>query len=187
MKTVIGIIGPIGSGKDTAAEYLHKKLGIPFYQISSVLKDICHDRGIAPSRENLIELGTTLASQHGDSYLARYLLDRASDVSLIVGMRQLGQVDYLRQNSRLTLIAINASAPIRYKRAMLRGKLGEAKTLEAFKRLEIKENSPPRVQRLFECMRRADYTVVNNGQKIDLFRKLLAIMNQEKLLGKPAT
>ena len=83
-------------------------------------------------------------------------------MSIIVGMRQIGQIEYLRQNSNLILIALDAPAPLRFERAAVRNKLGEAKTFKAFEDNERKENSPPRAQRLFECMKLADHTISND-------------------------
>ncbi len=48
MKTVIGVIGPVGSGKDTAADYLSRKLKAQHFQISSPLKEIVKERSIEP-------------------------------------------------------------------------------------------------------------------------------------------
>ena len=182
MKRIIGIIGPIGAGKDTSADYMSSEIGIRAYQISSALREICQQRGIEPTRENLIELGTKLANKHGDSYLAKYVLDKSPAFSIIVGMRQLGQITYLKEHADLILIAVDAPLPQRFRRAAARDKLGEAKTIEEFEANELKENSPPRAQRVFECMKLADYKVINNGNIIDLQLKLDKIITKESLL-----
>ena len=179
MKTTIGIIGPIGAGKDTAADYLSARLHIPSYQISSPIKEICQQQGIEPTRENLIELGTKLANEHGDGYLAKYIIEKSPAFSIVVGMRQLGQIKYLIQHTSFTLIAVNASLAHRFERATARGELGEAKTVKEFETNELRENRPPRVQRLFECMKLANYTVLNNDTISDLHKKLDTIIAKE--------
>ncbi len=50
-KIIIGIIGPIAAGKDTAAEYICGKYSIPSFQISSILKMIAVERGIVLNRK----------------------------------------------------------------------------------------------------------------------------------------
>jgi len=171
-KTVIGIIGPIGSGKDTAAEYVAEKLHVSYFQISAPLKDIVRERGLEPTRENLVTLGRATAREFGAEYLAKILLSKIKDVGVISGMRQLAQIDYLRNNARLILVAVDAEPRIRFQRSKGRGKLGEATTLKSFVEKERAENSAPHVQRLFECMKLADELVANDLDVRSFYRKL---------------
>lgn len=171
-KEVIGIIGTIGAGKDTAGDYIANKLNISSFQISSPLKQICIETGVEPTRENLIALGTKLAAEYGDGYLAKYILEHMSGRSVITGMRQLGQINVLKKSSNLVLIAVDANPEIRFSRTINNGKLGEATTLEEFVAREKAENSPPNAQRLFECMNLADYRLSNNGTLEDLYKQL---------------
>jgi len=91
-KEVIGIIGTIAAGKDTAGNHISDVLHIPSFQISSPLKEIGAENGVEPTRDNLIALGTHLPVEHGDGYLAEYILERMLDRAVITGMRQLGQI-----------------------------------------------------------------------------------------------
>jgi dephospho-CoA kinase len=180
LKEVIGIIGTIGAGKDTAGDYIADKLNIPIFQISSPLKSICLETGIEPSRENLIELGTKLAVEHGDGYLAEYIIEHMDEErAVITGMRQLGQIDTLKSLSKLTLISIEATPTIRFERARNNGKVGEASNLEEFITRERAENSAPNAQRLFECMKLADYHITNESSLEDLYSKLDNIFRPE--------
>lgn len=170
---VIGIIGTIGAGKDTAGSYITTKLGLPVHQISAPLKEICALEGLELTRENLVALGTRLAAEKGEGYLAEYIVSNSSDDRLIItGMRQLAQIHYLRSSTQLTLIAIDAEPSLRYERAKTASRISEADTLEEFIANEQAENSPPNVQRLFECMKQADYHITNNGTVDELQRKL---------------
>lgn len=171
-KHVIGIIGTIGAGKDTAGDYIASKLHIPTFQISSPLKQICQEAGVEPTRDNLIALGTKLAAEHGDGYLADYILERMPQEAIITGMRQLGQIETLRAKASLTLISIDADPAIRFERVTQNAKLGEASNLDEFVSKEIRENSAPNAQRLFECMEMAEYRVVNEGSLEDFYSEL---------------
>lgn len=177
-KEVLGVIGPIRAGKDTASDYLSDKLDIPHFQISSPLELISQERGVEPTRENLIALGTEVAKQHGDGYLAQYLLDCAPTVSIMTGMRQLGQLAVLRSSARLTLISIDAYPAVRFGRSLSDPKPGEATTVEEFIAREIAENSPPNAQRLFECMGQADHPLLNNGTKDELYAALDVVLQE---------
>lgn len=175
-KEIIGIIGPIGAGKDEAGDYISKKLNIPSFQISYPLKQICADEGVEPTRDNLIALGTKLANEHGDGYLAEYLVQKMPDKAIVTGMRQLGQIAVFKTCSNFKLISIDASPEIRFERIKQQAKLGEADTLEEFISREKAENSSPNAQRLFECMDLADYQIVNENTLDDLHLKIDEIL-----------
>jgi dephospho-CoA kinase len=175
MKKVIGLIGPIASGKDTAAEYISKKLNIPRFEISQPIKEIAKERGITLDRWNLVNLGNELSKEKGDGYLAEILLDKSPKISIITGMRQLGQIDYLRKNSKFSLILINAKPKIRFQRANARKKPGESQTLNQFIEEEIKQNTGG-ANKLFECIKLADHKIENNSSQEELFKKIDALL-----------
>jgi dephospho-CoA kinase len=177
MKTVIGVIGPVGSGKDTVAEYISGKLNAPHFQISNPLKEIAQKRGLELSRNNLVELGTQIAKEYGADYLAKVLVDKIENTGVISGMRQMMQIEYLQKHSLLFLISVDADPAIRFTRSKERGKLGEAATIEEFVKNELDENSGHHVQRLFECMQQANFHLKNDGDLNSLYRQLDTIVN----------
>ncbi|KKS43736.1 hypothetical protein A3I25_00905 [Candidatus Nomurabacteria bacterium RIFCSPLOWO2_02_FULL_42_17] len=182
MKTIIGIIGTVGSGKDTVAEYISNKLTISTFQISQPLKDIAKERGIKPTRENLIKIGSDLVKENGAGFLVKLLVDKIpEDLIIITGIRVTEVIDYIRKNYNLILLAITAEPKIRFKRCILRNKLGEAKTLTEFIENEQKENSPPNTQRLFECLNLANYSISNNDDLKILFQKVDEFLRLKKL------
>ncbi|MBP6912136.1 MAG: AAA family ATPase [Candidatus Pacebacteria bacterium] len=170
-KTIIGIIGTVGSGKDTAAEYISKKINIPTFQISQPLKDIAKNKNIKATRENLIEIGSNLVKEKGPAFLAELCLVKISeDRGIITGIRMLDIIDYFKKHTNFILLSIFADSDLRFRRSIERNKLGEAKTIEEFIKNEEKENSAPNAQRLFECLNLADYVIKNNSD-IEDFRK----------------
>jgi len=176
MRKIIGIIGTIGAGKDFAAEYIAKKFGLPILQISQPVRDIAKEKNIEPTRLNLVELGSRIAEEKGDDYLVKFLLQTNNVDAIITGMRQLGQIECLKKEVNLTLIAIDADPVIRFERTKTRGKAGEASNVEEFIEWERKENSAPHVQRLFECLKLADYKIENNGTREELYKKIDRIL-----------
>jgi dephospho-CoA kinase len=178
-REVIGIVGTIGAGKDTVGDHVAQKLDIPTFQISSPLKEICDQEGIEPTRDNLITLGTRLANMYNDGYLAEYILTKAPESFVVTGMRQLGQIAVLKSVSNLKLISIDANPELRFERANKNNKLGEAKTLEEFIVKEQAENSAPNAQRLFECMSLAEYHIINEGSKEELYAQLDHLFNNK--------
>ena len=183
MKTIIGIIGTIGSGKDTVAEYISNKLSIPTFQISQPLKDIAKEREIEPTRENLIKIGSDLVKEKGAGFLAELCIQKLqNEKGIVTGIRVLEVVDYFRKNSNLILLAIEAEPEIRFQRIVDRNKFGEAENFEEFIENERKENSPPNAQRLFECLKLADYSIDNNENQEKLFIKVDEFLKHYSLL-----
>lgn len=179
MVKVIGVIGPIASGKDTAGNYIAEKLGITHRSISYPLKVICETEGIQPSRDKLIALGTKLAKQHGDDYLARYIVEHTEGDLVITGIRQLGQIGYLKHSTDFILISLDAKPKLRLERAKARGDKGRyLSTTKDFIEYEKKENSPPNSQRLFECMRLADFSIQNDSSIQDLNVKINFVLKR---------
>ena len=172
MRQVIGIIGPLASGKDSAAKCLQKRPNTPIYQISSELKELAEQNEIPTDRENLINYSRELVSIYGDDYLARRIFEKNNDeLMIVVGMRQVGQINYLRDNPSLTLIGIDASPEIRFERVKDRNKIGDPFTLEHFLEIERKENGKS-VQKISDCMKQVDHLIENEGYKRDLCLKI---------------
>jgi dephospho-CoA kinase len=174
MKKIIGIVGPIGSGKDTAGEYLAQKYNLKIYVISDVIREFLSEHNIEPTRANLIKHGD-LMSKENEAYLAEALLKKAEDPSIFLGMRIPKQISYLKENSDFFLIAIDTPVEVRFKRAQERRKLGEAHTLAEFIAVETAENSLPNIKDVFACMKEADILINNNGTLKELYDKLDAI------------
>ncbi len=173
MKKILGFTGLIGSGKDVAAKYAGEKLGIPFFQISDVLKDIMRGQGVEITRDTLIVCGTKYAKEFGADYLAKVLLKKIDgDKGVMSGMRQVAQIEYMRKNSDFYLVAVGADAEVRFRRSKERAEAGDAKSLELFVQNELEENSGNNIQRVFECVKMADVLIINNSSLEDLYRKI---------------
>ncbi len=164
MKKVLWIIWTLASGKDALAEMISEHFLLPSYQISAPLKMIAKERWVWPERSYLVTLGRELAEKYGDDYLARYLVENATEeIFLIVGMRQLGQIDYLRKNTDFTLIGIDADPEIRFNRLVSRAKPWDPFSWEEFQKIESMDNSTNDAQKIWECLKYADYIYMNNG------------------------
>ncbi len=179
MKKVIGVIGPLGAGKDTAAEYIAKKCSIPLYQISGKLKELAQEKWI--TREGLIIFSRKISEQHGDGYLAQAIIEESVEpIIIIAGMRQLGQIQYLKKNCDFILIWITADPAIRFERTIGRGKTWDPLTLEEFLVIEKKEDGES-VQKISACMDMVDIALSNEGTLDMLYTSLDSII--EKMLS----
>lgn len=178
MKTVIGIIGPLASGKDTASVHLHKFTGFPIHQVSDIIKGLAMQENISMDRDSLISYARHLTEKYGPDYFVRIALSKLPDFSILTGMRQVGQIHYLRNNCNLLLIGVTASSETRFLRMKLRNKSGDPLTFEEFLKIEERDNKSS-VQNVEECMKQAAYVIENNGTIEQLYEKLNHLLIKE--------
>jgi len=181
MQTVIALVGKIGSGKDEAATYLSKKLGWPVFKISDPLKQELKRQGREVNRENLATLGTTWSRQKGDDYLVRLALKKYRGNLILSGPRQLGQIEYLKNHTKLILVAIDASDQTRFERVCARGTVKEAQDLDAFIKEEIENDASDGANQVIECIAQASYRATNSASLAKLHRELDKIVKLENL------
>src|SRR3989338_8690203 len=72
---IIGLTGTFAAGKGTLAEYLIKK-GFQYYSLSDELRLLLREKGITPTRDNLIKAGNELRERNGRQFLAQLVIKR---------------------------------------------------------------------------------------------------------------
>ncbi len=181
---VIGITGPIASGKGELAEKL-KSDGYAYIALSQFLKEEARKRGMLESRENLIALGNYLRAHCGGGILAKRALERIQasqqDKWVIDGIRHPEEISVLKNNlEKFTLIAITAPQEIRIKRALERAKTSDPSIQQEL----IKTDERDRAIGIDACIKSADF-VINNENKtiLDLHKELNGIIEKQVFSG----
>lgn len=169
-KLVIGIVGTISSGKDTVAEYLCQKLKVKNYSFSDEIRYEAKVRGLDITRDQLFIIANELRSKFGFEELARRTLNRIQeDVAVVTSIRYPGELQFMRENSKFTLISVDAPIELRFQRSLDRGRIGDGETFEKFKLAEDHElRSSGTELQFIKVMRAADYFVVNDGTPDEL-------------------
>ena len=171
-KIIIGITGTHASGKDTVADYISKKYNLKSYSTSDEVRYEATKQGVDHSRASMFILANKIRKEFCAGELARRALGRISDdedVALVTGIRNIGEIEYLRERSNFYLISVDAPIEVRYERAIKRERAGDGKTLEEFRLAEEKEMYASEVgQQLIPCMRTADYFIINKGTLSEL-------------------
>jgi len=171
---IIAITGTNAAGKDTAAEHLAGK-GFAHYSLSDELREIARGRGLEPTRENLIALGNELRRLHGTSYLTKRVLEKAGGAAHVVlsSIRNLGELEPVRNTDAFRLLAIDAPPKVRFERARSRGRIGEHVTLEEFMLADAEEMVGGETeQNLARLIESADHLIVNDGTIEEFGRKI---------------
>jgi len=174
---IVGLAGPNASGKGEVAAYLGQQ-GFPVHSLSDIVREEAAVRGWPPEREHLIRVGQELRRTHGPGVLAERILPRLGDRAVVDSIRSPSEVAVLRRRADFRLLAIDAPAELRWRRAMERGRPGDATTLKAFTIQEAKENGArldsQQVRRTLEL---ADETLSNEESLELLFAAV------ERVLG----
>jgi len=128
---ILGFTGSLGSGCTFLAEGVADKLGEHghYYRLSRSLREEAEKRRIEPTVSNLQTLGDTIRLEQGNSILAKRCLDKIKTedqesrftekddtVLLIDGIKNGGEVKYLRQFPNFYLISVHADQSIRQER-----------------------------------------------------------------------
>jgi uncharacterized protein YprB with RNaseH-like and TPR domain/predicted nuclease with RNAse H fold/dephospho-CoA kinase len=111
-RKVVGLSGPISSGKTTAGEYL-KSRGFAYGRYSQVLEALLEERGIPVSRESLQEIGEEVYSGLGQRWLGAELIKRLpkSGDLVIDGLRHPEDHSFLAEKFGPGFLHIAIEAP----------------------------------------------------------------------------
>lgn len=183
-KIIIGLTGVQGSGKDTVADYLKEK-GFIYHSLSDILRDVCRSKNLEITRENLINIGNDLRNEFGNFVLAQKTITKIKENpsetnSIIVSIRNIGEVTELKKEKGFFLISVDAPIEIRYKRIQKRQKPEDKISFEKFKEQEeferkgVDENS----QQLNKVIELSDFKIDNNSTIENLKEKTDEILNQ---------
>jgi dephospho-CoA kinase len=191
-KLVIGVTGTLCCGKGVVSQLLKAK-GCDTDTFSSIIKDSLKSQGIEVTRKHLQDEGNRLRKEFGGKVLAERLLLKHKDSSkllVIDGIRNIGEIDYLKKHSNFFLIGVDAPIEVRY--AFTRKRGGEKDTIDydEFVLLDQRDrglNEPANGQQVGMCLTHADYLLYNDEivERIEdskLYKQLLEIY--EEILKK---
>lgn len=177
-KIVIGLVGPIASGKGTIAKILEEK-GYKFYSLSEGLKEEVQRRGLKVSRYNCNLVSNDMRQNLGADILAKMtaeIIERDNpQYAVIDAIRNPREINYLRQKFNARIIGVVADQKKRYKMFFERGTFTEElKTWEQFKELDDREMAQvgEHKQQVKASLNLADFVIENNGTIEELSQKV---------------
>jgi len=190
---IIGMTGTLASGKTSVMDFFLSRFSSSYFvSLSEIIKEELLKEGKELKRENFIEKGNELRKKYGAQILVEVatltLPSIKSDLIVIIdGIRNPGEIEYLREKfgKDFVLIAVDAPKELRFKRLLERGKEGDPKTFEEFEKIDEVDNGkgqPEYGQRVGDCLKLADYLIINDGSVEELNKKLEEI---SKLILSP--
>lgn len=187
-KIIIGLVGPLASGKGTVAEYLKEKYQAAVYGFSTPLRDIVNRLHLPIVRENLDNLSTILRQQFGQDILSQTITkDIAQDQNSLVildGIRRLTDISSAQQLPNFYLVRVIADEQLRYERILQRGQNidDRSKTLAEFQ----EDNRSESNIQIPEVMTHAQYEIDNNGDLAAMQQQVDALVAKLRALQAPA-
>jgi len=183
---IIGIVGEIGSGKDTFSSHFIKIANdkkIVRVRFSDILKQTLDLWSIPVTRHNLQYLAIIMDKEFGVGTLTNALrqavIKEKADIVIIEGVRWLSDVPLIRSFEKNYLVYITSDQNIRYERVKKRGEKVDEKslTIDRF-RLEDKE---PTETHILEIGKDADIKIENNKtlkEFIEEIKKIYKIISE---------
>lgn len=170
MKLVICTTGMPGSGKSVVAQAA-KELSIPVITLGDVVREEAKRLGIEITTKNLLDLAKKLREKEGKDAIVKRVANKIkelkSKVVLVDGIRNIEEVDFLRNVGKVIVIAVHASPQERFKRLIQRGREGDPKSFEDFKHRDEKELSLG----IGKVIALADYILINEDMSELTFKE----------------
>lgn len=166
-KLVVGITGTLLSGKGTVAEILKSK-GFHYITLSAIVREEVSRLGLEPVRQNLQDVGNNLRKEFGGQVLVERALNkfRSYDTPLIIdGIRNVDEINFLKENCDFKLIGVDAPLEIRWNRLKKRNRDSDLLNHDKFIIDDARDrgfNEPLNGQQVGMCLVQADFLINND-------------------------
>jgi dephospho-CoA kinase len=179
---IVGITGPIASGKSVLAEMLAER-GFIRLTLSEEVREEAKVRGIPIERTALQNLGNEMRNAHGKGYWAARLLAKMQKGKnyVVEGIRNPGEVNELRKERNFILIGVTAPDEMRLQWILKRNKDSDPKNLEDIRIIDARDRGKGEAshgQQSEACFAIADAYIINNTTLDDLRLKAAELVEQ---------
>jgi dephospho-CoA kinase len=179
-RLIICITGMPGAGKSTVASLLRRD-GFAVVTMGDVIREEAKRKNLEMSDSNLGNLMLNLRKSMGPAAIANLILKKmqkeldVSDNLVIDGIRNFAEVSVLKSMGNVKLLAVHASADMRYKHIKERGRSDVALNSDDFK---IRDKRELEIG-ISEAIALSDEVVSNNNLTKDELRdKVLSIVRK---------
>ena len=174
---IICIAGLIGSGKDTAAEYIAKKYGYHIIDYAQILREICRKEGLEVNRDNL----QNLRIKYGNTFLAEEVVNRVKKSGhnkiVLTPLRRSEDYEIPKRvfGTAVKLLVIESDQSVRFERLNKRGRENDPKDITEFQRQDTREWQIYDFDKTFSY---ADFKIINNGNINALHKEVEKVMKK---------
>ena len=183
---IIGVVGQIACGKGVLKDYLVKDFGFGSFSLSSIVHQEAQKKGLKEvSRKDLQDIGDELRKKYGNDVLARraikFLKKQGEKHILIEGIRNTGEIEYLKKLPNFFLIGVKAKRKLRFERLLKRAKPWDPKTWKDFLVVDQRDLGIGQIrsgQQVGRCLAYCDYILTNNKDKEDFEKKVKKLIKK---------
>jgi len=181
---IIGVTGPIASGKSVLIEMLIEK-GFISFGLSNEVREEANKQGIPINRKALQDLGNAMREKYGSGYWAERVISKlsAGKNHVIDGIRNPGEIEVLKKLGNFVLIGVDAPVEKRFQWILARNKDSDPKTLEEIRAIDSRDRGAGELshgQQSAKCYEMADVFIQNDGSFEDLARKVSELLETIK-------
>lgn len=160
-------VGPSGAGKDTVADRISLLTGAEITSLSSQVRKEAHKAGLVnPTRGDLQIFANEMRSVHGNNVFAKLAAeDIANDGKNITIVNGIRHPDEIRVFDSPTIVGVDASIEVRFKRVLERARPSDPKSWEEFLVCDQRENGTPDGkdgQQNYQCLTKANVVIEND-------------------------
>lgn len=172
---IMGITGPIASGKSVLVEMLIEK-GFTYIRLSDEVREEAKNLGIPIERIQLQNLGNAMRAQHGDGYWAERVLKKMQIGKnyVIDGIRNPGEIARFKAAGNFFLAGVSAPIERRLQWIIARNKDSDPKSIEQIKAIDARDRGVGEAeygQQTDKCFNMADRIIMNEGTLDELKKK----------------
>ncbi|OIN95256.1 hypothetical protein COS81_00155 [candidate division WWE3 bacterium CG06_land_8_20_14_3_00_42_16] len=186
LKYIIGIVGPLACGKGLVADYLVTHYGFVTFSLSFIVHQEVKNRGLSPTTRGLLQdTGDDLRQKYGGDILAKrsinFLEQEGSHRVVLEGIRNPGEVIYLKTLPNFVLMAVEADRSLRYQRLIERNKPWDPKDWQGFLKIDERDLGKGQVadgQQVGKCIEIADYSISNNKDVKSLYDEVEKVIDE---------
>jgi dephospho-CoA kinase len=175
-KIIIGLVGEMGSGKDTVAKYLNEKYGVLLMRFADPIKETLKIYFEQSTREDQQWMYMALKERFGSDVLGRAIRKRVEDAEGVIainGLRMPDDYDFMRSFENSYILYVTADQKMRWERTTGRDeKADDNITFEKFKEMERAETE----KHIPEIGAKADLTIKNENSPEFLLAEVDKIM-----------
>ncbi len=184
-KLVIGLVGPLGSGKTTIAEYLVSQ-GFVSLRFSQPIDEEIIKRGLERNRKTQQDIGDEFRVQHGGDYIGKLLVERLNqdknhDDFVVEGFRNPSEVTPFRKLENFVLIGLNTDPKVRFERLVARGQDRDPEVWEDFQKQETRDQGiaqPLHGQNVLGSLELADFIVDTDRPIEEVYNKVIKVIEE---------
>lgn len=186
---IIGLTGPMASGKSTVVAALKKK-GFKSLSLSDMVREEARRQGLEETRDNLMTAGQYLRGEFGAGILGKRVREKiqaqsAKENWIVDGIRNPAEVVELKKLPHFVLVANSAPEDLIVKRILERKRQDDTLDEKAIRKKlhrEMGHGETAEGQQVLLCIEIADYQFENTMPMNEVEEEFLKLYN--KIVGE---